>query len=81
MSRSYEAIPLGACPDETTMNLFTPDLFRNFALGFVAGGLIIGLSTFDVLENTLDAPVNAATPFEAPQPSSEFVIVPLEIEE
>ena len=63
------------------MNLFTPDLFRNFALGFVVGGVVIGLSTFDVLGSTLDAPVNAAQPIEAPQPSNEFVITPLEIEE
>ncbi|KEO88901.1 hypothetical protein EH31_15835 [Erythrobacter longus] len=63
------------------MNLFTPDLFRNFALGFAVGSVIIGISTFDVLGNTLDAPVNAATPIEAAQPSGEFLIVPLEIEE
>lgn len=63
------------------MNLFTPDLFRNFALGFAVGGVIIGISTFDVLGNTLDAPVNAATPIEAPQPSGDFLIVPLEADE
>lgn len=63
------------------MNLFTPDLFRNFALGFVIGTLVIGISAFDVLGSTLDAPVNAASPIEAPQPSGEFLIVPLEIEE
>ncbi|MEM1053036.1 MAG: hypothetical protein AAGI28_13185 [Pseudomonadota bacterium] len=63
------------------MNLFTPDLFRNFALGFVAGGVLIGFSNFDVIENTLDAPVNAAQPFEAPETSDEFVIVPLERDE
>jgi len=63
------------------MTLFTPDLFRNFALGFVAGGLMLGITNFDVLENTLDAPVNAAQPIEAPQASDEFVIAPLEIEE
>lgn len=63
------------------MNLFTPDLFRNFALGFAAGGLILGVTNFDVLEKTLDAPVNAAQPLKAPQPSDEFLITPLEIEE
>lgn len=63
------------------MTLFTPDLFRNFALGFVAGGLILGITNFDVVENTLDAPVNAAQPLEAPQPSDEFLIAPLVVEE
>ena len=28
------------------MTLFAPDLFRNFAFGFAAGGLIVGLATF-----------------------------------
>ena len=60
------------------MNLFTPDLFRNFALGFAVGGVIIGVSTFDIVGQTLDAPVNAAQPIEAPAPSTEFVIAPLE---
>ena len=63
------------------MNLFAPDLFRNFAIGFVAGCLIVSVSSFDVIENTLDAPVNAATPVEAPQISGEFVIAPVEIDE
>lgn len=63
------------------MNLFTPDLFRNFALGFVVGGAIIGLTTFDILGTALDAPVNAAEPIEAPQPSAEFVIEPFELQE
>lgn len=58
------------------MNLFTPDLFRNFALGFVVGGALIGLSAFDVVSSTLDAPVNAAQPIVAPQPADEFVIEP-----
>ena len=60
------------------MNLFTPDLFRNFALGFVVGGVVISVSTFDLVGSTLDAPVNAAVPLEAPQPSDEFLIAPLE---
>lgn len=63
------------------MNLFTPDLFRQFAFGFAAGGLIIGLSSFGVIENTLDAPLNAAQPIEVPQPADEFLIEPWEIEE
>jgi len=60
------------------MNLFTPDLFRSFALGFAVGGLLLGLYNFDVVGNTLDAPVNAAQPIEAPQPDGAFLIAPLE---
>lgn len=60
------------------MNLFTPDLFRNFAIGFIVGSAIISVSTFDLVGSTLDAPVNAAEPIEAPAPSDEFVIAPLE---
>ncbi|MEP0392477.1 MAG: hypothetical protein ABJ205_08635 [Erythrobacter sp.] len=78
MRKTPKRLPLAVRQKETIMNLFTPDLFRNFAFGFVGGGLIIGLSAFGVLEKTLDAPVNAATPFEAPQPSSEFLIAPLD---
>ena len=26
------------------MNLFTPDLYRNFGLGFLAGGIIVAFS-------------------------------------
>ncbi|WP_298306736.1 hypothetical protein [uncultured Erythrobacter sp.] len=60
------------------MNLFAPDLFRSFALGFAVGGLFLGLYNFDIVGNTLDAPVNAAQPIEAPQPSDVFLIEPLE---
>lgn len=63
------------------MNLFTPDLFRNFALGFIAGGVLIGLSTAGQWNHALESPANAAQPIEAPQASDEFVIAPLEIEE
>jgi hypothetical protein len=60
------------------MNLFTPDLFRSFALGFALGGLFLGIYNFNIVGNTLDAPVNAAQPFEAPQADDIFLITPLE---
>lgn len=59
------------------MNLFTPDLFRNFALGFALGGVILAVSSFDLVGSTLDAPANAAAPLQMPQPSDEFAIAPL----
>lgn len=63
------------------MNLFTPDLFRNFALGFVAGGVLLGLSNFGEWSHAIEAPAKAAAPLEAPAPSSEFVIKPLAVTE
>jgi hypothetical protein len=56
------------------MTLFAPDLFRNFALGFVAGGLLIGAATFDQWSDAIESPAQAAAPIEAPQPSDEFLI-------
>lgn len=60
------------------MTLFTPDLYRNFALGFVAGGMIVGAATIDEWLPALESPAQAAAPIEAPQPSAEFLIEPLE---
>lgn len=60
------------------MNLFTPDLFRNFAFGFVAGGLLIGATTFDQWATMIEAPAQAASPAEVPAPDSAFVIAPLD---
>lgn len=56
------------------MTLFTPDLYRNFAIGFIAGGLLIGAATFDEWSDAIESPAQAAAPIEAPQPSDEFLI-------
>ncbi len=61
------------------MTLFTPDLYRNFALGFVGGALIVAANTADQWAQHIEAPAQAASPLEAPQPDAEFVIEPLEI--
>ena len=58
------------------MNLFTPELFRSFALGFALGSLFLGIYYFNIVGNTLDAPVNAAQPFEAAQPYEVFLFAP-----
>ncbi len=63
------------------MTLFAPDLYRNFAFGFVAGGLIVGASTVDTWTNMVEAPAQAAAPIEAPSVDDAFVIVPLESEQ
>ncbi|AWW73311.1 hypothetical protein CD351_02590 [Erythrobacter sp. KY5] len=62
------------------MTLFAPDLYRNFALGFAAGGLLVAAATVDQWGSRLESPAIAAQPLEAPQPADEFVIVPLEAE-
>ena len=36
-----------------TMNLFTPELFRSFALGFALGSLFLGIYYFNIVGNTL----------------------------
>ena len=60
------------------MTLFTSDLFRNFAFGFVAGGLLVGATTFDQWTSVIEAPAQAAAPVEAPQSDAAFEIAPLE---
>ena len=37
------------------MNLFTPDLYRNFGLGFFAGALIVAFSNGGALANAVVA--------------------------
>ncbi len=60
------------------MTLFTPDLFRNFGIGFLAGAIVLAASTLDEWGPHLESPAQAATPLEAPAPSAEFVIEPWE---
>lgn len=60
------------------MTLFTSDLYRNFALGFAAGTLIVGAFTIDQWGPHLESPAQAAELPEAPQPSGDFLIEPLE---
>ena len=60
------------------MTLFAPDLFRNFALGFAAGTVLIGAVTVDQWGPELESPAIAAEPIAAPQASADFLIEPLE---
>ena len=60
------------------MTLFSADLYRNFAFGFVAGALIVGAASIDQWGHQLESPAHAASPLEAPQPGDEFLIEPFE---
>lgn len=60
------------------MTLFSSDLFRNFALGFVAGTLMVGAATMEQWGPHVESPARASTPLEAPQPEADFLIEPLE---
>lgn len=60
------------------MTLFSADLYRNFALGFVAGALIVGAATADQWAGQIESPARAAVPLEAPQADADFLIEPLE---
>lgn len=63
------------------MRLFSPDLFRNFGLGFVLGALVIVGSNPDAWSGAVAAPARAAEPVVAgqgtPTPSAEFAIAPV----
>ena len=54
------------------MSLFTPDLYRNFAIGFVGGALIVAAATADQWADEISPPANASEQLEAPQPSDDF---------
>ncbi|UAB78535.1 hypothetical protein INR77_02015 [Erythrobacter sp. SCSIO 43205] len=60
------------------MTLFTPDLFRNFAFGFIAGGLLVGAANAEQWTGVIETPAKAAAPLEAPISDNAFVIAPLE---
>ncbi|MBD2843106.1 hypothetical protein [Erythrobacter rubeus] len=57
------------------MTLFSPDLYRNFAIGFVAGTLMVGAASFDHISDLISPPAQAAQTFEAPQPSDDFWVI------
>lgn len=63
------------------MTLLTPDLYRNFGIGFLAGALMVGAATIGDWGSGITSPARAAQPLEAPQPTGEFVITPLESSE
>ena len=54
------------------MSLFTPDLFRNFGIGFVAGALMVGVMTIDHWGEDLAPAAQAAEVVTAPQAVDRF---------
>lgn len=56
------------------MRLFSSDLFRNFALGFVVGAVLVAGANAQSWGGELSSPAQAAEMPKAPVPSAEFVI-------
>lgn len=56
------------------MSLFTPDLYRQLAIGFALGTALVALANADTFANEIDGPAQAAEVPQAPQPSPEFLI-------
>lgn len=56
------------------MSLFTPDLYRQLALGFALGTALVAAANADTFVNEIDGPAQAAEVPQAPQPSPEFLI-------
>lgn len=54
------------------MTLFTPDLFRNFGIGFAIGAAFVGAATIGEWSDEISPPAQAAERLEAPQPSADF---------
>jgi hypothetical protein len=64
--------------DEFPMRLFTPDLFRNFGIGFALGALLIVVGANAQGPGAAGAtPAQAAGPFQAPAPTADFAIAPV----
>ena len=62
------------------MTLFAPDLYRNFAIGFAAGALMVAAAYSDEWASKLESPAVAAQPLETPAADAVFAIEPLENE-
>ena len=60
------------------MTFFTPDLYRRFGLGFLIGTGLIAAANANALADQVSPPAQAAETAQAPQPSSEFLIQPID---
>lgn len=56
------------------MRLFAPDLYRNFALGFVGGAVLIAGATIDQWGGELESPARAAESAAPAKPSPDSFI-------
>lgn len=53
------------------MGLFKPDLYRNFAIGFMIGAAVIGIVSAPQWDGDLASPAQAATSNAASQSTGE----------
>ena len=60
------------------MTFFTPDLYRQFGLGFLIGTALLAVANAEALSEQLSPPAQAAETAQAPAPAPEFVIQPIE---
>lgn len=59
------------------MRLFAPDLYRNFAIGFAAGAMLIAAASSEQWGSELASPAQAAETAHTPGPdAAEFVAAP-----
>ena len=56
------------------MSFFTPDLYRQFGLGFLIGAALLAAANADALSDHVSPPAQAAETPIAPQPAPEFRI-------
>lgn len=59
------------------MRLFSPDLFRNFGIGFALGAVLIIGGQAESWSSAVASPALAAEQKTIPAPADEFVIAPV----
>lgn len=60
------------------MTLFTPDLYRQFGLGFLIGAALLAVANAEALSDQVAPPAQAAEAPQTPQPAPEFLIQPID---
>ena len=60
------------------MTFFTPDLYRQFGLGFLIGTAMLAVANAETLSDQLAPPAQAAQAPQAPQVAPEFLIQPID---
>jgi hypothetical protein len=56
------------------MNIFSRDLYRRFAIGFVLGTALVAAANADTLATEFDPPAQAAEMLRGHQPAPDFLI-------
>jgi len=60
------------------MTFFTPDLYRQFGLGFLIGAAMLAAVNAEALSDQVSPPAQAAEMAQAPQVGSDFTIQPID---